>query len=165
MREHGVGPNGTESPGGGTLQKRTEKSRRLDHCTIWSKEKQEEHSGHGRKPPSWSTREQWRTSYRRACFPKYSQRKRKDRMVGRGSKDQDESISRTLDSRPCSSELLKGLYGRARGRLQNICVASHVIHAGIDLFIGKSEAYIMNRMRRTNRCSERKAKCMCLVSF
>ena len=66
MRENGVGPNGTESPGGEserikgqpstTLQKPTEKSRR-----IWSNETQEEPIGPGRKSPLWLTLEQRRT--------------------------------------------------------------------------------------------------------
>ena len=42
--------------------------------------------------------------------------------------------------------------------------ASHIIQAGIDLFIRKNEAYIVNRRNKENRCSERKrvrARCVC----
>ena len=71
MRENGAcpNPNGTESfeserikgQHSTTSQKTTEKSRRLEDTTFSSNETREEPSGHGRKSPLLSTREQWRT--------------------------------------------------------------------------------------------------------
>ena len=43
--------------------------------------------------------------------------------------------------------------------------ASHIIQAGNDLFIGKDEAYIMNRKKKGKSCSERKGTCTCLICF
>ena len=60
-----------------------------------------------RKSPLWSTREQRRTRCRRVCVPKYHQKKRKDPNMVKGSKDEEESTSRTMDSRSGPSELLK----------------------------------------------------------
>ena len=54
----------------------------------------------------------------RSIIPTHPQRKRKDPAMGRGSNDQQESTSRTMDSRSCPSELLRRLYARARSRVQ-----------------------------------------------
>ena len=61
------------------------------------------------------------------------------------SKDQEERRSRTTGSRSCPSGPLKDSWARA-----------HIIQAGIDLFIGKDEAYIMNRKKKKEESMLRK---------
>ena len=90
MRENGVGPNGTESPGG-------ESERITGQHSIVDVEESGERNA----------------------------QEHVSRNIHRGNgevqeweQDQEESTSRTMDSRSCPSELLQGLYARARGRLQ-----------------------------------------------
>ena len=52
------------------------------------------------------------------CFPTYPLRKQRDPRMAKGSKDLEESTSRTMDSKSSASLLLKDSYARARGRLQ-----------------------------------------------
>ena len=60
--------------------------------------------------------------------------------------------SRSTGSRSCPSGPLRDSRARARGRFADVrrplVSASHIIQAGNDLFIGKDEAYIMNRKKK-----------------
>ena len=72
--------------------------------------------------------------------------------MGRVQTDQEESTSRTVDSRSCPSELLRGFVRKSTWQVANVrrplVSASHLIQAGSDMFIGKNEAYIMNRKKK-----------------
>ena len=77
----------------------------------------------------------------------------------KGSKDQEESTSRITGSKACPSELLKDSHARARADVRRPRVsASHFIQAGNDLFIGRSEAHIINRKK--GRIG---ATCTCMI--
>ena len=84
-------------------------------------------------------------------FPKYPQRKRTDPRMGRGSKDHEESTSRTMASKSSPSELLEGFVHKSTWQVADVgrplVSASHIIQAGSDLFIGKNEAHTMNRKK------------------
>ena len=51
----------------------------------------------------------------RSMFPEIST---EETTMGRGSKEQEESTSRTMVRKSCTSELLKDLCARARGSVQ-----------------------------------------------
>ena len=80
-----------------TLQNTTKKSRRLEEGIIWS---------HGERDAEEHVP---RTYHKKWKYPR----------MGRGSKDQEGSTSRTTDSRSWLSELLKGLYARAHHPSRN----------------------------------------------
>ena len=107
----------------------------------------------------------WRTE---PFGPTKKRRRKKSHFCGRlgsgGERDAEEPLSRniqeyheegrsrTMDNRPCPSGLLEGLVHRGTGQIADVrrplVSASHIIHAGNDLFIGKNEAYIMNRKKK-----------------
>ena len=108
----------------------------------------------------------WERDCRRARSPKQPQRrKRRDPRMGRGSKDQDDSTSRTTDSRSCLSELLKCLYARARGKLQmrEKPLCRHLTPSKPEMTCspGRMRRTSGTGRRRRNRCSERTAICLC----
>ena len=84
--------------------------------------------------------------------PKLGSEQRRDPRTEKGSRVQEQSTSRTTGSKSCPPGPLKDLCVRTRGRLETrgdpLVSASHIIQAGNDLFIGKDEAYIMNRKKK-----------------
>ena len=115
MRENGVGPNGTEAPGGESEWIKGQHSTTLNQVVqrnaggaqeTWKNVTVVVDSGAAEKVLP------------RSMFPEMSTEETERSDNGEGFKGQDESTSSIMGSRSCPSELLKDLYVRARGRLQ-----------------------------------------------
>ena len=85
----------------------------------------------------------------RSMFP---ERSKNGKGMENRSKGPGGSTSRILGSKLFPSGPLRDLCPRARGMFADVrrplVSASHIIQAGNDLFIGKNEAYIMNRKKK-----------------
>ena len=92
---------------------------------------------------SWSTRERRRTQCRGACFSKDPEETERSKN-GKGFKGPGGEHVKNYGQQVMSVRTLVGGCVRQRP----LVPASHIIQAGSDLFIGKNEAYIMNRKKK-----------------
>ena len=103
----------------------------------------------------------------RSMFPEISTEETERSKNRKGSKDQEGEHIKNY-GQPCRSESQKDLYARARGRLQTredpFVSASRIIHARSDFFIGKDEAYIMNR-KKNEKAVLRKEGHVCVLDL
>ena len=92
---------------------------------------------------SWSTRERRRTQCRGASFskdPEETERfKNGKRFKGPGGEHVENYGQQVMSVRTPPAGCV---------RQRPLVPASHIIQAGSDLFIGKNEAYIMNRKKK-----------------
>ena len=79
---------------------------------------------------------------------------------GKGFKGQDESISRSMDSRSCPSELIRG---KSTWQVAEDLLRRHLTSSKPEATCSSGRFRHTSRTgsRRRNRCSERKATCTC----